>query len=81
MENNNKVLLAFGIGALTGALIGVLFAPDKGTATREKIRSAGVKLSDNIKDKLTKGKNKLESTREELMDKLDAVDEKIRELV
>jgi len=81
MEKNNKLLVAFGLGALTGAVLGILFAPAKGTETRANIRNAGIKLSDNIKEQLQRGKDKLEMKREALKEKLDAVEDRMRELV
>jgi len=81
MENNNKLLVAFGLGALTGVVLGILFAPAKGTETRANIRNAGIKLSDNIKEQLQRGKDKLEMKKEALKDKLDAGVDRMRELV
>jgi gas vesicle protein len=37
MSNSSKSLLAFLIGATTGAIIGLLYAPEKGSHTREKL--------------------------------------------
>lgn len=81
MENNNKLLLAFGLGALTGAVLGILFAPAKGTETRANIRNAGIKLSDNIKEQLQRGKDKLEMKRDALKEKLDSVEDRMKDLV
>ena len=36
-KKGNSTLLAFMVGAATGALLGILYAPDKGSNTREKL--------------------------------------------
>lgn len=55
MKNSNdamKIIGALVIGAAAGATLGVLFAPDKGTKTREKIAGNARKLTKNLKEKL-----------------------------
>lgn len=47
MKSNVLGVLA---GIATGAVIGVLFAPDKGSKTREKIRNKSVKAKENLKE-------------------------------
>src|ERR1700755_1061795 len=37
MSKRSGTLMAFIFGAAAGAVLGVLYAPDKGTATREKL--------------------------------------------
>jgi gas vesicle protein len=37
MSKRSGTLLAFIFGAAAGAVLGILYAPDKGTATREKL--------------------------------------------
>lgn len=46
-----KVMLGVIAGAAAGALLGILFAPDKGTETRRKIRESGDSYARNIKSK------------------------------
>lgn len=36
-KNNGSSLLAFLVGAAAGSLIGILYAPDKGSNTRDKL--------------------------------------------
>jgi gas vesicle protein len=49
--SSGKVLLGVLAGVAAGALIGVLFAPDKGSATRSKISKKGEDYADSLKDK------------------------------
>jgi len=46
-----KVLTGVLIGAAAGAILGVLFAPDKGTETRRRISERGSDLSETLKNK------------------------------
>ncbi|HTB99306.1 MAG TPA: YtxH domain-containing protein [Ferruginibacter sp.] len=48
---SKKIIAAVLLGAAAGAIAGVLFAPDKGAATREKIKEAGEDLKNTFKDK------------------------------
>lgn len=47
--SSSKVLLGFVAGAAVGALAGILFAPDKGSATRTKIAGKAGDIGDSIK--------------------------------
>lgn len=75
MNNNAKILAALGAGLAAGAILGVLFAPDKGTETRKKINQQGQKLADAVKDKFKKGKEKLNGLKEELNEKMSMTEE------
>jgi gas vesicle protein len=48
---SGKVLLGVLAGLAAGALLGVLFAPDKGSVTREKISGKAEALADEMKEK------------------------------
>jgi len=50
--NTGKVLLGVLAGAATGALLGVLFAPHKGTVTRKKISRQGGAFAEGVKEKI-----------------------------
>lgn len=49
--NSSKVLLGVLGGVAAGALMGILFAPDKGSKTRKKIATKSKGLADDMKGK------------------------------
>ena len=55
MENSNntgKIIGAALIGVAIGGVLGILFAPDKGSETRKKLLAKGEDLKDLIQDKI-----------------------------
>ena len=62
--NSSKIVLGILGGVAAGALLGVLFAPEKGSKTRKKI----VNKSNDIVDDL---KNKFEDLYEDVTDKYE----------
>jgi gas vesicle protein len=50
--SRGKIILGALAGVAAGALIGILFAPDKGTETRKKIVSRGEEYVDDLKKKI-----------------------------
>jgi len=66
MKNSSKVLIALGAGMAIGGLLGVLFAPAKGTDTRKKISDTANNLSDKLKDAVNKGKYSILGLKDEL---------------
>lgn len=47
----DKVVLGILGGMAAGAMLGILFAPEKGTKTRRKIMDKGTDYVDDLKDK------------------------------
>jgi len=67
--NSGKVFLGVLAGIAAGALVGVLFAPDKGSVTRKKLSKKSQDYVDSLKDKfndlLESITEKFETTKEE----------------
>lgn len=76
MNNNGKILAAVAAGIAAGAVLGILFAPDKGSETRRKINEAGESLADNVKEKFSKGREKFNDMKEKVE---HAVKEKVEQ--
>jgi len=59
MSKNANTIAAILAGAAIGAGIGILFAPDKGSKTRAKIKEGFDDATDNLKDSLSAGSDVL----------------------
>lgn len=81
MNNSGKFLLAFAAGALTGAVLGILFAPDKGTETRKKVRDAAKKLTEGCEKNMKRGRENLSEMKEALREKMETTKERMEEYV
>ena len=53
MNSGSKVLLGVLAGAATGAILGVLFAPDKGPETRRRLSEGSRDVANNLKDRFS----------------------------
>ena len=54
---SGKVLLGVLAGAAAGALLGILFAPEKGAVTRRQILQKGENYTDGLKEKFNQMAN------------------------
>lgn len=58
--NTNKLIIGVVGGLLTGAVLGVLFAPENGKTTRKKIKDKTKELKDTMKNDFDKAIQKIE---------------------
>ena len=67
--NSGKIVLGVLAGAVAGAALGILFAPDKGSTTRKKISKKGQDLAEGLQEKFGEFvdniKEKFETAKEE----------------
>lgn len=76
MSDNGKVLGALVLGAAAGAVLGLLFAPSKGSELREKIRDNAEDLIGELKDKINEGKETLSELKEKVTSKAEDIKSK-----
>ena len=76
MNNTSKILIALVALAAAGAIVGILFAPDKGSKTRRKIKEQGRKVVDDVQYNFRKGKEKFNELKEDIV---QTVKEKVEE--
>lgn len=79
LHSNDKSAAVIGLlaGLAVGAVLGVLFAPESGKKTREKISDKALDLADNVKDgyhslkgTIINGKESLLGYKDEIVDKV-----------
>ncbi len=70
----SRVVLGVLAGAAVGALVGILFAPDKGTNNRRKIARRSEEFVDDMKDNL---KEKVDHLRDQVGDVVDKFADKL----
>ena len=78
-------VLGFVAGAATGALTGILFAPEKGARTRKKltkqVKRTSRDVTETIGDKVDEVKDKLDDVVSEMREKTEDAGSKVKEKV
>lgn len=83
MKNNTNLIAGILSGAAVGLTLGVLYAPDKGSETRKKIREKAVDakdtiverstaIADQITSKLSTRKNEFEQELDQMLSNVDS---------
>ncbi|TCK82935.1 YtxH domain-containing protein [Albibacterium bauzanense] len=67
MNDNTKIVAALLAGLAAGAALGLLFAPEKGTDTREKINESLKDLGEAIKERSAEQKEQFNELKEKVV--------------
>jgi gas vesicle protein len=75
MEKNTKILIAAGVGLAIGGILGLLFAPNKGKDTRNKIIDTSNKFTESFRGTIKKGTEGINSIKSELKNRLESIND------
>lgn len=78
MKETN-VILASVIGAISGAVIGILFAPDKGSRTRKKISQESDEYLQSLKNEIEELRRNLNKKAQKTKDEIGEMTEDIQD--
>lgn len=67
MNDNSKVLVGLLVGLAAGTALGLLFAPEKGSETRDRLSQSLKDLGDSIKDKAADEINNLTNLKDKVV--------------
>ncbi|RWU07502.1 YtxH domain-containing protein [Pedobacter chitinilyticus] len=70
MSDNSKVVVALLAGLAAGAALGILFAPDKGSDTRDKLGQSLKDFGDSIKERAADEINNLGSLKDKVVNSI-----------
>jgi gas vesicle protein len=81
MNDSSKVLLTFIGGAVVGAALGILFAPDKGSVTRKKLAKSATDLKDELADTASEKYQEFLDWKDRMMEKEEEAEGKLKSAV
>ncbi|HWZ16101.1 MAG TPA: YtxH domain-containing protein [Mucilaginibacter sp.] len=70
MNDNSKVFVALLVGLAAGTALGILFAPQKGEETRDKLAESLTSLGDSIKETAAAELDKLIGLKDKVVDNI-----------
>lgn len=70
MNDNSKIAIALLAGLAAGAALGLLFAPEKGSDTRDKLGQSLKDLGDSIKERAADEINNLTGLKDKVVDSI-----------
>lgn len=70
MNDNTKVVVALLAGLAAGAALGILFAPERGTETRDKLSESLANLGDSIKETAANEIDKLVGLKDKVVENI-----------
>ncbi|MFN3378963.1 YtxH domain-containing protein [Runella zeae] len=76
MTNNSKVVLGIITAAAAGAVIGMLFAPEKGSELRDKMRDTANGFASDLLDAIQRGRQQYTELEGEVEDKANELKSK-----
>jgi gas vesicle protein len=79
MNDNSKVVVALLAGLAAGAALGILFAPERGTETRDRLNDALKNLGDTIKDRAAEEIDNLTALKDKIVDNVKTTLDKNRD--
>lgn len=78
MSNNTNTFLGILAGTAIGAIVGILFAPDKGVNTRRKVTEKALEAKENLEVKALDIKDKVVET---VSNNKETLDSKVESIV
>jgi gas vesicle protein len=70
MKDNSKIVVALLAGLAAGAALGILFAPDKGNETRDKLSESLKNLGDSIRETAANEINNLVGVKDKIVENI-----------
>jgi uncharacterized protein YjbJ (UPF0337 family) len=74
-EKSNNFLLTFLLGAATGAVLGLMYAPERGSETRRKLSDSSKRFMDDFEDFTSRTRETISELTEKISDVVNSLAE------